>query len=54
MANNDNSGTGVILGILVAVVLAAGVYYFAGGHNEPDLSINTPAGNISAEVPNAE
>ncbi len=46
----DDSGAGVVVGILVAVVLAIGIYVFAVRNGNVD-SVNTPDVNI--EMPAA-
>lgn len=41
---NDNSGMGVVLGILIAVVFAVGGYFFVkkeGGLNSPNTTTTT-------------
>ena len=47
-ANNDNSGVGVVLGIVLAVVIAIGAYFFF--KNEGALP-GTETTNISVEAP---
>lgn len=46
MASNDNSGMGVILGILVAVVLGFGAFYLMSNQDGPDVEM--PDVNVSA------
>ena len=46
--NNDNSGTAVVLGILLAVIIAIGAYFFM--KNETGLP-GTETTNISVEAP---
>ena len=38
---NDNSGTGVILGILIAVIIAVGGYYFLKSEGGIDVAGDT-------------
>lgn len=65
---NDNSGMGVILGILVAVAIAIGGYYFLKSEGQigdgsmdvtniemPDVNVNAPdAPNAPSVEPAAE
>lgn len=60
---NDNSGTGVILGILVAVLIAIGGYYFLRSEGDldvagettniemPDVNVAPAAGDQAEEQP---
>lgn len=45
----DNSGTGVIIGILVAAIIAVGAYFVIQNRDSgPDLKIEVP--NASASI----
>lgn len=47
--HTDNSGTGVVIGILVAAVIAIGAYFVIQNRDSgPDLSIEVP--NASATI----
>lgn len=50
----DGSGNGVIIGILLAVVIAVGAYFFIKGNDntalEPAAGIETPAGETDVDV----
>ena len=50
----DGSGNGVIIGILLAVVIAVGAYFFMKSNDntalEPAAGIETPAGETNADV----
>lgn len=48
--NSESTGMGVIIGVLLVVFVAVAGYYFLGAPSQPDITINTPAGNISADV----
>lgn len=52
MANQDNSGMGVVIGILLAVVVGFGVYYYMDHKSGPDMTIEGPGMKIEASVPN--
>lgn len=53
--HTESSSSGIIIGILVALVIAIGAYFIIADRNQPDASINlsTPAGNVTGSV-NAE
>lgn len=63
---NDNSGTGVVLGILIAVILIAGGYFFLKSEGQvpgeanmtniemPDVNIATPDNQDGADAPAVE
>ncbi len=44
---NESSGMGVVLGILLAVVIAIGAYFFLTGGNSPD-SLEPAAGTMAS------
>lgn len=46
--NNDNSGVGVVLGILLAVIIAVGAYFFI--KNEDGMP-GTETTNVNIEAP---
>lgn len=55
----DGSGTGVVLGILLAVVIAVGAYFFIQNRNdtttlEPAAGVATSTTGETTAVPNAE
>lgn len=54
MAQNDNSGMGVVLGILLAVVVIVGAYFFFQSNGtpnalEPAAGIEAP--NVNIDMP---
>ena len=49
-SNSESTGMGVVVGILLAVFIGVVGYYFLAPAAQPDISISTPAGNISADI----
>ena len=49
-SNSESTGMGVVIGVLLAVFVAVAGYYFLAPASQPDISISTPAGNITADV----
>jgi hypothetical protein len=44
----ENSSAGILVGILIAAVIAVGAYFVIQGRDTgPDVSIQTPAGSAS-------
>jgi hypothetical protein len=51
MAQNqttDNSGTGVVLGVLLAIVIAIGAYFFIQNRDDDATNTLEPAAGIEA------
>jgi|GEM_PF-5329429 len=51
--HTDNSGTGIVIGILVALVVAIGAYFVIADRDAagPDINVNMPSASAPAAAP---